>query len=931
LRARTFPQWPNRFAELASGLVILGGLSVLLGWALDIAVVQSVLPGWTQMAPLTALSFILAGVALWLVSPSRLDSAGKPAGDQIEPAHRWLSHGCAAIVAFVGALRLGAYAMKWNFPGDMLLFREASGDSVAIAMPPATAAGFLLVGSALLFARSSRFIGPFQLLSLLTALIAWLGFNHYVFGGEMPYAQMALHTALLLLVLSAGTLCARTDGGLMALLSSDSLGGLIGRRLVPAAILVPIVLRWLRMEGHLAGWYESHAGWSFFALAITVVFGALIWAAASLLHRVDAQRKDAEAAVRSNQQLLQAIADGSLAVIYAKDLEGHYLLINRRFEELFHLRREEMAGRTAYDLFPKDRADALSLVDRKVLASGTALETEEVVPHDDGPHTYLSIKYPMRDGTGKVYGVCGISTDITERKRAEEALRRSEEGTRAIIDAALDAIIAMDHEGRIVEFNPAAERIFGHRSADVMGRALAEVIIPPALREQHRRGLAYYCATGEAPVLGKRIEVQGARADGTEFPLEVSITRMPGTGPPKFTGFLRDIAERRQLEEQLRQSQRMEAIGRLAGGVAHDFNNLLTVINGYCDMLLEDVLPDSLMSANLNEVKNAGEQAANLTRQLLAFSRKQLLQPKILNVNAIIENNARILRRLIREDTEILTLLEPELGLVQADAGQLEQVLMNLAVNAQDAMPQGGRLTIETKNIVLDETYVSQHTSARAGSYVMIAVSDTGHGMDAATRSRIFEPFFTTKELGRGTGLGLSIVYGIVKQSEGDIWVYSEPGKGTTFKIYLPRSEAAAAIPAETYPVTETAANSETVLVVEDDPIVRKMVCRVLQNAGYQVLSAHHGGDGLRIYQECGDHIGLILTDLVMPEISGPALVEKIKSRNPEVKVVYMSGYADKAAVGYGYLDPAVPFVQKPFNSADLLRKVREALDLHVD
>ena len=392
-------------------------------------------------------------------------------------------------------------------------------------------------------------------------------------------------------------------------------------------------------------------------------------------------------------------------------------------------------------------------------------------------------------------------------------------------------------------------------------------------------------------------------------------------------GIARDITERRHLEEQLRQSQKMEAIGRLAGGVAHDFNNMLTVINGYTDMMLRQVAPDDPFRQLTEEVRKAGEQAAGLTRGLLAFGRKQLLQPRVLDLNAVVESNSKMLRRVIGEDIEFVTVLDPTLGKIKADPGQLEQVLMNLVVNSRDAMPKGGRLTIETCNIMLDEPYANDHISVKAGSYVMLGVSDTGCGMDVATRSRIFEPFFTTKELGGGTGLGLSIVYGIVKQSEGNIWVYSEPDKGTTFKIYLPRTEEQGTRLEAPATADRIPGGSETILVVEDDEVVRQLVTRILQSGGYRMLEATDGSNALQICQQCEGQIELVLTDLVMPQMSGPALTEKLQELYPGIRIVYTSGYADDAIVRHGHLDPGMPFIQKPFSPNNLLQKVREVLD----
>jgi PAS domain S-box-containing protein len=381
-------------------------------------------------------------------------------------------------------------------------------------------------------------------------------------------------------------------------------------------------------------------------------------------------------------------------------------------------------------------------------------------------------------------------------------------------------------------------------------------------------------------------------------------------------GIARDISERRQLEDQLRHSQKMDAIGRLTAGVAHDFNNLLTVINGYSDLSLREIPAGSPARGKIDEVRKAGDQAAALTRQLLAFGRKQVSQPKLVDVNAAVNSNLSILRRVIGEDIKLVTVLDPELRPVKCDEGQIEQVLLNLAVNARDAMSRGGKLTIQTAN-------------APHGDQILLSVCDTGCGMDAATRSRVFEPFFTTKESGRGTGLGLSIVSGIIKQNGGWIDLDSAPGNGTTFRIGLPSAEAA---PTAVAPraADEDRRGTETILVVEDDAALRELICTILQQAGYRGIPARHGDHALEIWQQHQHRFGLVITDLVMPHMSGPALLEKLRCLDPEVRILFTSGYADDAIARHGDLDPEVPFIQKPFSSESLLEKVRQVLDTRV-
>ena len=392
-----------------------------------------------------------------------------------------------------------------------------------------------------------------------------------------------------------------------------------------------------------------------------------------------------------------------------------------------------------------------------------------------------------------------------------------------------------------------------------------------------------------------------------------------------------DRAENRRLEEQLRHSQKVEAIGRLAGGIAHDFNNLLTAIIGYSTIALTNLDENDPVSADILEIKKAGQRAATLTSQLLAFSRKQVLQPRVLNLNDVITNTDKMLRRLIGEDIELVTLLGADLDSVKADPGQIEQIIVNLAVNARDAMPQGGRLIIETTNIELDDEFSRKHVGIKPGPYVMLAVNDNGVGMDVDTQLHLFEPFFTTKEIGKGTGLGLSTVYGIVKQSGGSILVYSEPGEGTMFKIYLPRvAEKPEALEATSKGRTEKLSGTETVLVVEDEGPVRRLVQTILERNGYSVLEANNGEEALRLMARHEGPIHLLLTDVVLPKMSGPQLAQSMTTLHPGIRVLYMSGYADKASVQQGLLNSSTAFLQKPFTPDALAGKVREVLSVCV-
>jgi signal transduction histidine kinase len=427
------------------------------------------------------------------------------------------------------------------------------------------------------------------------------------------------------------------------------------------------------------------------------------------------------------------------------------------------------------------------------------------------------------------------------------------------------------------------------------------------------------------------LAVEAMRSGARDWVLKDKLARLV----PAVERELNEAEERRRAaealrisEEQLRQSQKMEAIGGLAAGVAHDFNNLLSVIIGHADLLLGDLNPADPMHESVDEIRGAAARAAELTKQLLAFSRQQVLQPRLTDLNKVMLGMEKMLKRLIGEDVELAMTGAPDLGLAMVDPGQIEQVILNLAVNARDAMPRGGQLTIETANVSFDDDYGAQHVGARPGRHVMLAISDTGVGMDAATQARIFEPFFTTKETGKGTGLGLATVFGIVQQSGGTIWTYSEVGRGTTFKVYLPvakgtRREAADRPPPHEEPVRRT----ETILLVEDEPAVRTLIRTVLQRQGYRVIDVSNGGEALLACEGRSERIDLLLTDVVMPRMSGPDLAKRLVTLRPTLKVLYMSGYTDRAIVNHGVLEPGVAFLQKPIAPKVLLRKVSEALD----
>jgi len=517
-----------------------------------------------------------------------------------------------------------------------------------------------------------------------------------------------------------------------------------------------------------------------------------------------------------------------------------------------------------------------------------------------------------------------LQFELTEHNRAEEALRESEKKYRDLVVNALVGIYKTNLNGDILFANEALARIFEFDSPEEM------ISVGILLRYKNLKDRQALIETLQKEGKVVDYEIEFLTKSGKTLNVLLSATLVGDT----LSGMIMDITPRKRAEEekvalqdQLRQSQKMEAIGRLAGGIAHDFNNLLTIIKGYSQLSFIELKEGDPLRNNIEEIQKASDRAANLTRQVLAFSRRQVLDMKILDVNTILQDLDKMLRRVIGEDIELVTLLSKDLGNVKTDPGQIEQVIMNLAVNARDAMPSGGKLTIETANVELEETYARAHIAVKSGRYAMLSVSDTGVGMTPEVRDRIFEPFFTTKEKGKGTGLGLSTVYGIVKQSEGNIWVYSEPGQGTTFKIYLPRVDEPLEELRQKAVEKEIPRGSETILIVEDDEPVRKLSTQILKRQGYAILEAGNGNEALHLCEERKQPVHLILTDVVMPEMGGRELVKRLKSLHSEMKVIYMSGYTNNAIVHHGVLEKGVNYVQKPFTLDALARKVREVLD----
>jgi two-component system, cell cycle sensor histidine kinase and response regulator CckA len=639
-------------------------------------------------------------------------------------------------------------------------------------------------------------------------------------------------------------------------------------------------------------------------------------------------RMAAERALRDREERFRQLAGNIHEVFFLLDAQlRETVYINPAYEVVW--------GRSCESLYedPSSFLDGIATEDRdraldhlsKVQRGSDAGDLELTVVRPDGqPRSVLVRAVPITNEQGEVYRIAGLCLDITERRRALDEVGASERRLRTLFETVNLIVLALDTDGRIEYANPYFLGLTGASQEETFGADWFSTFVPAGSRESTRDAFRELLEKARPEHFRSAI-VSTSGEERTIAWHSTTVTDPQG----RATGTLsigEDVTDVLKLEQQYRQAQKMEAVGRLAGGIAHDFNNVLTVISGYSQLLIETFDAADTRRDDVGAIRDAAASAATLTRQLLAFSRQQVLEPRVLDLNEVVLGAERMLQRLIGEDVDLTTMLEPDLAHVLADAGQLEQVLMNLAVNARDAMPQGGHLVLETSNVDLADGHAWEPHPMRSGSFAMLAVSDSGVGMDEATRGRIFEPFFTTKEPGEGTGLGLATVYGIVKQSDGFIWVYSEPGQGTTFKIYLPRAEGGAV------PVAEPDAGplpkgTETVLLVEDAAGVRAITRELLTRAGYTVLEAPDGATGIAIASRHPGPIHLLLTDVVMPGMNGREVAERLVQARPEIRVAFMSGYTDDAVTRAGVLHGGVHYLSKPFTPHSLVRKVREALD----
>jgi two-component system cell cycle sensor histidine kinase/response regulator CckA len=625
------------------------------------------------------------------------------------------------------------------------------------------------------------------------------------------------------------------------------------------------------------------------------------------------------------EELFHLISENAADMIAVVDMEGNRLYNSLSYQKALGYSPEELQASSSFEQIHPDDRDRVKRAAEEARDSGIGKTLEYRLRHKNGTWLVLeSTSSVITNPSGEPEKLVIVNRDVTERKRAEEALRRSEAGFRSVVEDAPYGIYRASTSGRFLRVNPALQKMLGYElEEELLPRDLASDIFLHAGEYQRLTETL----TGSEEV--KDVEMEWKQQDGTPITVRCSGRRINDESgvPAYFEVFAEDVTEKRVLEKQLRMAQKMEAIGRLSGGIAHDFNNLLGVIIGYSRVLNRALGTNDALREHAVEIEKAGQRAASLTKQLLAFSRQQVLTPAVLSLNALVSDMEKMLPRLLGEDIEVSLALDPELGNVKADQSQIEQVIMNLAVNARDAMPLGGKLKIHTGNAELDQAYTRNHPGSKVGNYVMLAVADTGTGMDAGTLTHIFEPFFTTKERGKGTGLGLATVYGVVKQSNGYIWVDSALGKGTSFQIYLPRHVGQPAAGEQKTDPVENLRGSESILLAEDSESLRKLARTNLESAGFRVWSAQSGEEALEIALRHGSTFDLLLTDVVMPGMNGRILAEQLLSRQPGIKVLYMSGYTDSFIAGHGVEYPETHLLHKPFTEEVLIRKVREVLD----
>lgn len=908
----------NHVSRAAGAFALAMGIFGLAAWLGGIAALTTILPGFPSMSFYTALSLVFSGFALWLLKSPTPSLATK------------IMTGLSSLVpTAIGLVSITSYVLQIDL--DHTWIKSTARNLQVTAPSPQTAICLVSIGLGLLVVQSAKHPSIAQIFATCSLAISLTALLGYAYGVPVLYAVtasvgMAVHTAVTLIVLSLGILFVQPYQGLMRPLRPDSVGRNLAGWMLPTIVIVPAAFGWLRLKGERSGLYGAEVGVALLVVLTILALVAITMVTAELLNR--------------SQNQFRAVAESANDAVVLANHKGRITYFNQAAERLFQYPSREAIQESLTILMPERFRAAHEQGLKRFLATrtsriiGTTIELVGRTKHG----IEFPIELSLSSWQGSL-GPCftGTIRDISQRKQAEEKLllqtrqleaskgelrlKQSEARFKKAFESSpISLTISTQKEGIYLDVNQAFLTLMGFQREEMIGKSAYELniwVLPRQRMEMVER------LTRDGRV--EEFETEMMTKSGEHKIVEVSAELIVIDDTPCVLAMTRDVTEAQHLEKQLRQAQKMEAIGRLAGGVAHDFNNLLGVIMGYSDLALEHCRADATLTKKIEQIKKAGDRAAALTRQLLAFSRQQILQPTVLNLNAVVNHVSGMLVRMIGEDISLRFSPGIPLDNIKADLGQIEQILMNLVVNARDAMPEGGKILIETANAELDEVFAQKHTTVRPGHYVLLAVTDTGQGMDADTLSHAFEPFFTTKPQGKGTGLGLSTVHGIVKQSDGHIWIYSERGKGTTFRIYFPQVQQ----PAETLISVsdeELPRGSETILVVEDDADLRELTCDLLRSGGYQTIEAASANEALRVAEQ-SETLDLLLTDVIMPGMNGAELAKMVGKLKPNLKILYMSGYTSSLIEHHEVLESGSQLLQKPFTKKSLLMRVRSTID----
>ena len=936
--------------------VLVGGLG-LLGVVLGVPVLTSVVPGWTSIRPNAALGVLLLGAALW------------PLPDRVPAAGRRTQEALALLVAAVGVLTLAEYVLGVDLGIDRLLLPEAAVSQPALfpgRMAPTTALNFFLLGGARLAMDADApwvdwIVQPFAACAGLVAALVLVGYLYDVGPHERAarIVTMSVNTAVAFLALSTATVAGRPDSGIARLMASGPPAGIIARRAVPWMIVIILVLSWLELLAEHAGLWSGDFGNAVLALVAVALLGVLLLWSATLLDRAEERRRQTE----RTQRAIYAIAESTHAVPSLQEL---YAVLHRVVGELmpaenFYIAlHDARAGLISFPYFvdqhdpaPPPKKPGRGLTEYVLRTGQALLATPEVFADLERRGEVESIGAPSLDWLGvplivgdATIGVLVLQTYTggvrygeeekrllqfvsiqaamaIERKRTEEALREAERRFRTALDGMRLLAVGLDAAGRITYCNDYLLDVTGWRRDEVMGASWFDRFIPPdlAARETLERGVA----TGDLPIHhGNEILTRTGGRRRVEW--NNTVLRAPEGPVVGFVAIGQDVTERFQLEEQLRQAQKMEAVGQLAGGMAHDLNNLLTTVLASSAMLAAAVPAAAAQREDVELIRQAAQRGADLTKKLLALGRRQPLDFRALTPGPLLADFTRMAQRVLPADVRIdLSIAAPD-AVIRADEGAMGQILMNLVTNARDAMPAGGTLTLGVARETVDEMRVRARGWGQSGEFVVLEVADTGAGMDEETRRRIFEPFFSTKPVSEHSGLGMSVVYGLMKQHGGFVEVASEPGRGTSVRVYFPALSGAPAVPPQP-DAGEIRGGTELVLLVEDDPSVKRATTRVLETFGYAVVGATDGREALEYLSSGQPAPALVISDVVMPGIGGPELLRRMREAGSRVRILFTSGYTERDMNERERLDPRIPFLSKPWTVTDLLHRIRDVLD----